>query len=75
LFFTTFVEEHVPDFSINPDGYRLKCSGPLHIVRYDKDHLFRICAEYGYSISSFTHQTESDGQSAIYLAKNSERLG
>ncbi len=42
IFFTTFVEEDVPDFSINPENYQLKCSGPLHIVRYEKDYLFSI---------------------------------
>jgi len=69
IFFTTFVEEDVPDFSINPENYRLKCSGPLHIVRYKKDYLFSILEEYGFSVMSFTYNTEADGQSAIYLSK------
>lgn len=69
IFFTTFVEEDVPNISINPENYRLKCSGPLHIVRYKKDYLFSILNEYGYSIQSFTYGTEADGQSAIYLTK------
>jgi SAM-dependent methyltransferase len=70
MFFTTFVEEDCPDFSINPPGYRLKCSGPLHIVRYKKTYLFSILAECGYSVLDFTYGTESDGQSAIYLGKS-----
>lgn len=69
IFFTTFVEEDVPNVSINPVNYHLKCSGPLHIVRYNKDYLFSALAEYGYSILNFTHRTEADGQSAIYLCK------
>jgi SAM-dependent methyltransferase len=69
ILFTTFVEEDVPNVSINPEDYRLKCSGPLHIVRYNKDYLFSILDESGYSILSFTHGTEADGQSAIYLSK------
>ena len=69
LFFTTFVEDDVPDFSINPVNYRLKCSGPLHIVRYNKQYLFSILAECGYSVVDFTYATESDGQSAIYLRR------
>lgn len=69
IFFTTFVEEDVPDFSINPENYRLNCSGPLHIVRYNKDYLFSILDECGYDLQSFTYATEADGQSAIYLAK------
>ena len=69
LFFTTFVEDDVPDFSINPENYRLKCSGPLHIVRYNKQYLFSILAECGFSVVDFGHATEQDGQSAIYLRK------
>ena len=69
MFFTTFVEDDVPNVSINPENYHLKCSGPLHIVRYNKDYLFSILDEYGYSILNFTHRTETDGQSAIYLCK------
>jgi SAM-dependent methyltransferase len=69
LFFTTFVEEDVPNFSINPENYRLKCTGALHIVRYRKDYLFSLLDEFGYSILEFTHGTEADGQSAIYLSK------
>ena len=70
IFFTTFIEDDVPNISINPENYHLKCSGPLHIVRYNKDYLFSILAEYGYSILNFTHRTETDGQSAICLCKN-----
>lgn len=71
VFFTAFVEKDVPDFSINPDGYVFeKCSGPLHIVRYNEAYLFSILKELGYSIEEFTHGTEADGQSALYLAKN-----
>jgi SAM-dependent methyltransferase len=69
IFFTTFVEDDVPNVSINPENYHLKCSGPLHIVRYNKDYLFSILDEYEYSILNFTHRTEADGQSAIYLCK------
>jgi len=69
MFFTTFVEDDVPNVSINPENYHLKCSGPLHIVRYNKDYLFSILDEYEYSILNFTHRTEADGQSAIYLCK------
>ncbi len=71
VFFTTFVEEDVPNFSENPDNYQLECSGPLHVVRYNKEYLFSILDEYGYSVSDFTHQTEPSGQSAIYLSKKS----
>ena len=67
IFFTAFVEDDVPDISINPENYCMKCSGALHIVRYRKDYLFNIIKEYGYSITDFSYGTEGDGQSAIYL--------
>jgi SAM-dependent methyltransferase len=74
IFFTTFVEKDVPDFTINPDGYVFeKCSGPLHIVRYNEDYLFSILRKLGYSIEKFTHATEADGQSAVYLARAFEK--
>jgi SAM-dependent methyltransferase len=69
IFFSTFVEEHVPNFSVNPGNYRLACSGPLHIVRYQKDYLFSVIGEYGFSVKNFSHETEADGQSAVYLSK------
>ena len=63
IFFTTFVEEDVPNISINPENYRAACSGPLHIVRYSKSYLFSILDESGYSILDFAHGTEIGGQS------------
>jgi SAM-dependent methyltransferase len=69
IFFTTFVEEDVPNMSINPENYRAACSGPLHIVRYNKSYLFSLLDEAGYAILDFAHGTEIDGQSAIYLRK------
>jgi cyclopropane fatty-acyl-phospholipid synthase-like methyltransferase len=70
IFFTTFIEEDVPNFSINPENYQLKCSGPLHIVRYEKDYIFSILKEFGYSVMHFTHRNETNGQSGVYLTKN-----
>jgi SAM-dependent methyltransferase len=69
VFFTTFIEENVPNFSINPENYRLECSGPLHIVRYNKDYLFNLVEEYGFTVFDFSYASETDGQSAIYLRK------
>jgi len=68
VFFTTFVEENVPDVSINPENYIFKkYSGALHVVRYDKKYLFALLKELGFSVSRFTHKTETDGQSAVFL--------
>ena len=70
IFFSAFVEENVPNYSINPDRYIFeKCGGRLHVVRYNKSYLFSILHDLGYSIEAFTHGTEADRQSAIYLAQ------
>lgn len=69
VFFTGFIEENVPNITINPENYKLKCSGPLHIVRYNKTYLFSLIDEIGYSILNFSYGSEVDGQSAIYLCK------
>jgi SAM-dependent methyltransferase len=73
VFFTTFVEVRVPNVSINPENYRLKCAGPLHVVRYDKAFLFGLLDECGYIVDEFSHGTEADGQSAVYLSKKLAR--
>jgi SAM-dependent methyltransferase len=70
VFFTAYVEDDVPDISINPDGYIYEsCVGPLHVVRYNRLHLFTILSELGYRVEKFTHRSEADGQSAIYLRR------
>jgi SAM-dependent methyltransferase len=76
VFFTTFVEENVPDITYNPEGLNVRCSGPLHIVRYEKSYLFSIVGEFGFEVVRFDHATEFDSQSGIYLRKkqNKERL-
>ncbi|MCB0308566.1 MAG: class I SAM-dependent methyltransferase [Bdellovibrionales bacterium] len=70
VFFTTFVEENVPKVSSNPENYVFtKCSGPLHVVRYEKNYLFALLEDEGFKVQNFTHRTETDGQSALYLKK------
>jgi ubiquinone/menaquinone biosynthesis C-methylase UbiE len=70
IFLTTFVEEIVPAFSVNPQGYKFnQNSGQLHVVRYEKAHLFALVAGIGFSIDKFSYSTETDGQSALYLSK------
>src|ERR1051326_7383801 len=67
VFLTAFVEEHVPDVSVNPDSYRMEWSGPLHCVRYNKDYLVNCLAESDLSLERFDYSTETDGQSGIYF--------
>lgn len=65
---TGFVEEHVPDVSVNPEGYRMNWSGPLHCVRYRKDFLVELFATAGFRLDCFEYATETDGQSAMHLS-------
>jgi len=69
LFFTTFVKNNIPNFTINPKDHHLTISGPLHVVQYEKNYLFSILKDYGFTIQNFSHKTEADGQSAVYLKK------
>jgi SAM-dependent methyltransferase len=75
---TLFVEERVPAVTINPDNYvEYKCSGPLHVVRYEREFLFSIFAEHGLTVYEFAHHAGVHRVSAIerrlsdlYLKKN-----
>ena len=43
VFLTAFVEEDVPDVTINPDDYIIQSSGALNVARYEKGFFFGIC--------------------------------
>lgn len=69
VFFTAFVEEDVPDVTINPKGYLDKdYNTPLALVRYNKDYLFSIISSAGLNIDEFNYGTEFDRQSEFYLS-------
>jgi len=69
VFLTAFVEERVPDVSVNPEGYRMNWSGPLHCVRYSRDFIVSSFAGAGFALQQFDYGTETDGQSGMYLRK------
>lgn len=68
VFLTAFVEDSVPDISINPEGYWLVPSGPLHCVRYQKSFFESLLAKQGFNIDVFHYGAETDGQSAYGLS-------
>ena len=69
VFLTTFVEKDVPAFTNNPENYGYNSySSSLHVVRYEKNYLFDILTEKGFVIKDFSHRTEANGQSAVYLS-------
>jgi ubiquinone/menaquinone biosynthesis C-methylase UbiE len=70
LFFTAYVEDNVPPVSINPEDYVFKsCSGPLHVVRYERTHLLSLIHQLGYAVEDFDFGTEVAGQSSLYLTR------
>ncbi len=71
VFFTVFVEENVPDVSINPEGYIFKkYNSPLHVVRYEKNYISSLISEAGLTVDVYDYGTEFHGQSAFYLSKS-----
>jgi SAM-dependent methyltransferase len=69
LFFTAFVEENVPEMSINPANYRnMKWQSALHCVRYNLDSLKELLVNNGFRLNKFVYEQETNGQSAFYLS-------
>jgi len=69
VFLTAFVEDGVPPVTVNPEGYAFaRCSGPLHVVRYERGHFTRTLGDAGFRVERFDHGAETDGQSGVYLA-------
>lgn len=69
IFLTTFIEENVPDFAVNPQNYRTEWRGALHCVRFEKQFFQQLVEEHGFTIEKFDYATETDGQSGVYLRK------
>lgn len=68
VFLTAFVEDDVPDMTVNPEGYGpLEWEGPLHCVRFSKGFFEELLRESGFEAVRVDRGTETDGQSAIYL--------
>lgn len=70
VFLTAFVEENVPDATVNPEGYRgHKWSNALHCVRFNKAFFESLLQEHGFRVERFLYEQETHGQSAYYLAR------
>ncbi|PJA27625.1 MAG: hypothetical protein CO189_06440 [candidate division Zixibacteria bacterium CG_4_9_14_3_um_filter_46_8] len=69
VFITAFIEEGVPEMTINPENYRLNWNGALHCVRYDKSYFERMLASNGFILDHFDYEKETDGQSGLYISK------
>ncbi len=70
-FLTAFVEDDVPDVTINPTDYvPYACDGPLVVVRFSRQWLFSTFQQHGLQVEDFRyHGSMFPNQSEIYLAK------
>jgi SAM-dependent methyltransferase len=68
LFLTAFIETDVPNYSINPPGYREQWTGALHCVRFERGFFEDMLGEARLKLVELVHGRETNGQSALYIA-------
>ncbi|MEC8445261.1 MAG: class I SAM-dependent methyltransferase [Actinomycetota bacterium] len=69
-FVTSFVEEGVPDWEENPEGYGpLEWKGRLHCTRFARSHFENLASEAGMAVDRFVYGRETDGQSLYVLRR------
>jgi SAM-dependent methyltransferase len=70
-FLTAFVEDDVPQVTLNPTGYvPYDCNAPLVAVRYNTQWLFSAFRRHGLRVEDFRyHDSMFPKQSEIYLTK------
>lgn len=68
VFLTAFVEDGVPNYSINPPHYQEEWKGALHCVRFNREFFESMLTEAGFRVTGFVHGRETNGQSALYLS-------
>jgi len=67
-FVTCFVEEDVPDWQENPEGYGpLDWKGRLHCTRFSRGHFESHVHKAGLAVDRFEYGQETDGQSLYVL--------
>ena len=70
VFITSFVEENVPDWSENPQGYGpLQWTGRLHCTLFNRHYFERLIQAAGLAVDGFQYGRETDGQSLYVLRK------
>ena len=69
-FVTCFVEEGVPGWVENPEGYGpLEWKGRLHCTRFSRQHFEEHVAAAGLAVDRFEYGRETDGQSLYVLRR------
>jgi SAM-dependent methyltransferase len=70
LFLTANVEANVPKVSVNPEKYvPFVCSGPLHIVRYERQYFLDVFQGAGLKLTQFAYHAAGNCQSEMYFVK------
>ena len=70
VFITSFVEENVPEWTENPQGYGpLQWEGRLHCALFNRYHFERLVQAAGLAVDLFQYGCETDGQSLYVLRK------
>jgi SAM-dependent methyltransferase len=68
---TAFIEDGVPDETVNPPGYKnIAWGGALHGVRFSRGHFEGMVADAGLRIGRFEHGAAEDGQSRLILTRS-----
>ena len=69
-FITCFVEENVPDWTENPEGYGpFHWKGRLHCALFNRHHFENLLQAAGLAVDRFQYGRETDGQSLYVLRK------
>jgi SAM-dependent methyltransferase len=71
VFLTAFIEEDVPNVTVNPDDYILESDGPMNLARYERNFFFEIVARAGLKVDLFVHRGDLGGQSVVHLSRAS----
>jgi cyclopropane fatty-acyl-phospholipid synthase-like methyltransferase len=67
---TCFVEEDVPDWQENPEGYGpLEWKGRLHCTRFSRQAFEHLAKSAGLLVDRFEYGQETDGQSLYVLRR------
>ncbi len=70
VFLTAFLENEVPDMTVNPRNYRMcTTKEPLLRVLYNKDFFYSLLTDNNFDVDRFDYEKEPDGQCALYLNK------
>ena len=69
IFLTAYLEENVPNVTVNPPNYRISCSGPLHRVRFNQKYFTSLVENIGFKIKMLNYSGEYDRQTGVYLVR------